>query len=92
MRQNDSPVMLERLLRARAAIAYAMTLDGAVYSPVFERLEREIAAMRAADDVMSRARRCLEEVMPLPQLPQAVRWRRCLETAMPPLRLPQAVP
>jgi len=65
-------VTLERLLRARAAIAYAMTLDGAVYAPVFERLEREIAAMRAADDVMSRARRCLEEIMPLPQLPQAV--------------------
>jgi histone H3/H4 len=54
-------VTLERLLRARAAIAYAMRLDGAVYAPVFERLEREIAAVRAADDVMERARRCLED-------------------------------
>ncbi len=52
---------LERLMRARAAIAYAMTLDGAVYAPVFERLEREIAVIRAADDVMARARRCLED-------------------------------
>jgi hypothetical protein len=52
---------LERLLRARAAMAYAMTLDGAVYAPVFERLEREIAVIRAADDVMARARRCLED-------------------------------
>ena len=71
-KQTDQPLTLERLLRARAAIAYAMTLDGAVYAPVFERLEREIAAMRAADDVMARARRCLEEIMPLPQLPEAV--------------------
>jgi hypothetical protein len=62
---------LDRLLRARAAVAYAMTLDGAGYAPVFERLEREIAAMRAADDVMARARRCLEEIMPPLQLPQA---------------------
>jgi hypothetical protein len=54
-------VTLERLLLARAAIAYAMTRDGAVYAPVFERLEREIAIMRAADDVMARARRCLED-------------------------------
>jgi len=64
-------VTLDRLLRARAAVAYAMTLDGAGYAPVFERLEREIAAMRAADDVMARARRCLEEIMPPLQLPQA---------------------
>ena len=47
-KQPDQPVTLERLLRARAAIAYAMTLDGAVYAAVFERLECEIAAMRAA--------------------------------------------
>ena len=53
-------ITLERLLRARAAIAYAMTRDGAIYAPVFERLEREIAAMSAGDDVMARARRCLE--------------------------------
>ena len=64
-------VTLDRLLRARAAVAYAMTLDGAGYAPVFERLEREIAAMRAADDVMARACRCLEEIMLPLQLPQA---------------------
>jgi hypothetical protein len=60
IKQVNQPLTLERLLRARAAIAYAMTLDGAVYAPVFERLEREIAVMGAADDVMARARRCLE--------------------------------
>ena len=69
--QLHQPLTLERLSRARAAIAYAMTLDGAVYAPVFERLEREIAVMRAADDVMARARHCLEEIMPPLQLPQA---------------------
>jgi histone H3/H4 len=60
-RPISESLTLERLLRARAAIAYAMTLDGAVYAPVFERLEREIAAVRAAEDVMARARRCLED-------------------------------
>ena len=68
---REEPLTLERLLRARAAIAYAMTLDGAVYAPVFERLEREIAVMRAADDLMARARRCLEEIVPPLQLSQA---------------------
>ena len=70
-RHHREPVTLERLFRAQAAIAYAMTLDGAVYAPVFERLEREIASLRAVDDVMARARRCLEEIMPPLQLPQA---------------------
>ena len=59
-RQHDE-VTLERLMRARAAIAYAMTLDGTVYGPVFERLESEIATRRAADDVMARAQRCLND-------------------------------
>jgi hypothetical protein len=70
-KQPDQAVTLERLLRARAAVAYAMTLDGAIYAPLFERLEREITAMRAADDVMARARRCLADVMQPLQLPQA---------------------
>jgi hypothetical protein len=60
-RHQHEKVTLERLERARAAIAYAMTLDGAVYGPIFERLEREIAACRMADDVMSRAQRCLND-------------------------------
>jgi hypothetical protein len=58
---HHASVTLERLLQARAAIAYAMMVDGPIYAPVFERLEREIAIMRAADDVMARARRCLED-------------------------------
>ena len=58
-RQQHEDVTLERLERARAAVAYAMTLDGAVYGPIFERLDSEIAARRAADDIMARAQRCL---------------------------------
>ena len=48
-------------MKARMAIAYAMTLDGSVYGPVFERLEAEIAGRCAAEDVMARAQRCLND-------------------------------
>lgn len=60
-KHQPDEVTLERLERARAAVAYAMTLDGAVYSPIFERLESEIAARHAADDIMARAKRCLDD-------------------------------
>jgi hypothetical protein len=53
-------VTLERLERALAAVSYAIMLDGPVYAPVLDRLEREIAAMRANDDVVSRAKKHLE--------------------------------
>ena len=70
--QHDEAVTLERLLKAQAAIAYAMTLDGAIYAPVFERLEHEIAARRAADDIMARARRCLDQTTPLLERPHTL--------------------
>jgi len=66
-------VTVERLERARAAIAYAMALDGAVYGPIFERLEREIAARRMADDVMARAQRCLQDYAAAATPPVGVR-------------------
>ena len=55
-------VTLERLERALAAISYAILLDGPVYAPYLERLEREIAVLRARDDVVSRARQHLEDL------------------------------
>jgi hypothetical protein len=58
-RQNDE-VTLEQLLQEQAAVAYCMAMDGPVYAPVLERYEREIAALRARDDAVSRARRILE--------------------------------
>jgi hypothetical protein len=52
---------IERLERALAAISYAILLDGPVYAPVLNRLEREIAALRASEDVVSRAQQYLEQ-------------------------------
>jgi hypothetical protein len=74
-KSDRNKVTLERLLRAQAAIAYAMTLDGPVYGPIFERLEREISTMRAADDVMDRARRCLETRAAPAPVTKAIGWR-----------------
>jgi hypothetical protein len=59
---SNEPVTLERLELALATISYAILLDGPVYAPVLERLEREIAAMRANEDVVSRARQYLERI------------------------------
>jgi len=58
---HPEEVTLERLERARAAISYAILLDGPIYAPVLERLEREIAAMHAKEDTVSRARQYLEQ-------------------------------
>ncbi len=46
--------MLRRLYAARAKVARAVVADP-VYAPIFERLEREIAA-REATDILARAR------------------------------------
>jgi hypothetical protein len=58
---RDGDVTLERLEHALAAISYAVLLDGPVYAPILDRLEREIATMRANEDVVSRARAHLEK-------------------------------
>lgn len=54
------PVTLERLERALVLAAYIVTRHGEVYSPIFERLERELVDMKARSDVRSRANRVLE--------------------------------
>jgi hypothetical protein len=56
------PIDIERLERALAAISYAIVLDGPIYGPILTRLEREIAELRADDDVVSRARRNLQRL------------------------------
>jgi hypothetical protein len=58
---NRDGDMLRRLYRARAAIAYAISLDGAVYGPLLERIEQEIAARRDGIDVIDRAMSILDE-------------------------------
>jgi hypothetical protein len=58
-RFKNYPVTIERLETALAIVARAIIADGAVYAPIFDRLEREIAALRAHDDAVSRAQRYL---------------------------------
>jgi hypothetical protein len=59
-KRDHQEVTLDRLEHALAAISYAILLDGPVYAPVLDRLEREIAAMRASEDAVSRARKYLK--------------------------------
>ena len=56
---NTESITLGRLEAALAIIARAIVLDGPVYGPYLERLEREIAAFRASDDTVFRAHRYL---------------------------------
>lgn len=55
-----SDVNVERLECALAVSAYLMELDGPVHAPLFEKLERELASLRARDDTAARAKRLLE--------------------------------
>jgi hypothetical protein len=59
-RHQHEDVTLQQLLQEQAAVAYCMAMDGPIYAPVLERYEREIAALLAREDAMSRARRILE--------------------------------
>jgi hypothetical protein len=52
----SEPVTIERLERALAVLAHLVVLDGPVVIPLFERIERELAAARAEQDAMARAR------------------------------------
>lgn len=54
-----STARLERALRICARLVAAP--GGAVYAPIFERLEREIEARRRQVDAVSRARALLDE-------------------------------
>jgi hypothetical protein len=58
-RFKNYPVTIERLEAALVIVARAVVLDGPIYAPLFDRLEREIAALRAADDAVARAQRYL---------------------------------
>ena len=59
IKTKSNEITLERLERALATISYAILLDGPIYAPILERLEREIAAWHASEDVVSRARQYL---------------------------------
>lgn len=53
-------VTIERLERALALAAYVVVLDGPKAAPLFDRLERELAAARATQDSVARAHALLE--------------------------------
>lgn len=53
-------VTIERLERGLALLAYLIELDGPVYAPLFEKLERELEAMRSRENTVARAKRLLE--------------------------------
>lgn len=56
----SEPVTIERLERALALCACLVERDGPAVVPLFERLERELAAMRRTEDAVGRAKRLLE--------------------------------
>lgn len=57
---DQQPMTIERLERALALAAYMVELDGAVAAPLFERLERDLAALRRQEDAVARAMHLLE--------------------------------
>ncbi|MEY9396763.1 SRSO17 transposase [Bradyrhizobium japonicum] len=57
-RQHE-PLTIERLERALAVCAYLIVQYGDRLTPIYDRLERELAAMRANDDTVVRAKRLL---------------------------------
>ena len=62
MMQNAVPTQInkERLKRAHRKVAAMVAVDPG-FVPIFLRLEQEIAAMEARDDVIERARRVVAD-------------------------------
>lgn len=52
-------ITIAELEEAQAYVAELIIRFGDTYAPIFDRLEREIVALRAKDDVVARARRLL---------------------------------
>ena len=56
---QSAPVTIERLERGLAPCAYLVVRDGAVVIPLFESLERDLAAMRSNEATVARAKALL---------------------------------
>jgi hypothetical protein len=54
--REHEPVTIERLERALLFCARLVEADGPILIPLFESLERDLAAMRRDQDAMARAR------------------------------------
>jgi hypothetical protein len=61
---QNGEVTVERLEFALAVAAYIMSRDGPKIAPIYERLERELAAMRRQEDTLERARQLLQSYRP----------------------------
>jgi hypothetical protein len=57
MKAKPEAVTIERLERALATCAAIVVMDGAIAVPIFERIERELAAARGEQDAIARARK-----------------------------------
>jgi hypothetical protein len=60
-RAMSDEITVPRLERGLAVAAQLVLLDGPVMVPMFERLERELAALRQTQDAVARAKRLLEK-------------------------------
>lgn len=60
-RPTAAVATVERLRRAQVTIAYVVLRYGPAYAPLFDRIERELAAAERADTVANRARRILQD-------------------------------
>jgi hypothetical protein len=60
MGPHREPVTIERLERVLLAMAYIVTVHGAVFVPLFEQFERELAVMKADQDTVGRAKKLLK--------------------------------
>jgi hypothetical protein len=55
----SEPITIERLERALALCAYLVVRHGPYLTPIFERLERELATMRSNEAAVGRAKALL---------------------------------
>ena len=57
--RQDQPSLIERVERALVLAAVLIELDGDVHTPLYERLEAELDALRRKEGTKARARRLL---------------------------------
>jgi hypothetical protein len=55
-------ITVERLERGLAVCAQLVLLDGPVMIPMFERIERELAARRSQNDAVARAKALITKI------------------------------
>lgn len=59
-KRSSEPVTIERIEDCLALAAYFVVVDGPVMIPIFERLERELEALKRTEATIQRARQIVE--------------------------------